>query len=106
MTINILGQDYDFQEISAKEDTRLADNDGYHDGYAKLIRVNNDYNENHPSSIRDIPMYRKRVTRHEVIHAFFEESGVTKWRDDEALVNWISLQFPKMLKVFQQAGGL
>ena len=106
MTINIIGQDYDFQEINGKEDTRLADADGYMDGYAKLIRIEKDFNEKHPSAILDFNAYRREIKRHEILHAFFEEAGLTRWRDDEVLANWISLQFPKMLKVFQQVGGL
>ena len=106
MIINILGQDYDFQEIAAKDDMRMADSDGYCDGFGKIIRVNNDYNTNHPTSISDMPGYIRKVKRHEVIHAFLEESGLGKYKGDEIIVDWIAAQFPKLEKAFQQVGGL
>lgn len=41
------------------------------------------------------------VLRHEVIHAFFNECGLAEYCNDEQLVQWIAVQFPKILKVFQ-----
>ena len=106
MILNILGQDYDYGQCSCKEDTRLADTDGYMDGTVKIIRVNNDFNENHPSSIRDFDVFKKKIIRHEIIHAFFEESGLYRYKEDELVVDWIAKQFSKMLKVFQQVEAL
>lgn len=42
------------------------------------------------------------VLRHEVIHAFFSESGLDDYSSNEELVNWIAIQFPKMLQVFKE----
>ena len=39
---------------------------------------------------------RDEVIRHEVIHAFFAESGLSKYGDDEVLVDWIAKQMPKI----------
>jgi len=102
ITINILGTDYDFTETSEKRDNRLETCDGYHDGYAKLIRVNNDWNENHSTAIRNFAEYINKIKRHEIIHAFLHESGLKTYRDDELLVDWIAVQFPKMLSAFQK----
>jgi len=85
---------------------RMADIDGYCDGYGKTIRVNNDFNTNYPTNISDLEAYKRQVIRHEITHAFFEESGLEKYKGDELIVEWIAKQFPKMTKVFQQAGGL
>ena len=41
------------------------------------------------------------VMRHEIIHAFFDESGLEEYSNDEQLVCWLAKQFPKMLKVFE-----
>ena len=101
-TINILGTDYDYAETNEKHDSRLEDTDGYHDGYAKMIRINNDFNENHSSAIRNFPEYINKVKRHEIIHAFLHESGLRKYCDDELLVEWLAIQFPKMLSAFQK----
>lgn len=48
----------------------------------------------------------KEVIRHELIHAFFEESGLFEYCSDERLVDWIAKQFPKMLTAMRSAGGL
>ena len=105
MIITILGQDYDYAEVAAKDDIRMADFDGYCDGYGKTIRINNDYNTNHPTNIADLENYKRHIRRHEIIHAFFEESGLEHYKNDEVLVDWIAKQFPKLLKVFHQIGA-
>ena len=38
----------------------------------------------------------KKLRRDEVIHAFFAESGLSKYGDDEVLVDWIAKQMPKI----------
>lgn len=46
---------------------------------------------------------RKRYAeglRHEIIHAFFEESGLDEYSENEELVQWLAIQFPKILAVF------
>jgi hypothetical protein len=106
MKISILGQDYDFSEIAAKDDPKMAGFDGYCDGYGKIIRVNGDYPPNDPASISDLEAYKRQVKRHEIIHAFFEESGLEEYKSNELLVEWIAKQFPKLAKVFQQIGAL
>lgn len=52
---------------------------------------------------------KKRVLRHEIIHAFFNESGlsddsnnVTAWAKNEEMVDWFAIQSPKVFKVFQE----
>jgi hypothetical protein len=44
--------------------------------------------------------------RHELVHAFLFESGLhnDSWAANEAAVDWIANQFPKILKAFQEAG--
>lgn len=48
----------------------------------------------------------REVARHEIVHAFFEEAGLSDYGSDERLVDWIAKQFPKMLKAMRGAGGL
>lgn len=47
-----------------------------------------------------------KVFRHEIVHAFFGESGLKDYMHDETLVDWIAAQLPKMVKVMAQAGCL
>ena len=102
MKINILGTEYDFIISTEKDDTRLENSDGYHDGYAKIIKIESDYNKNHSHSIQNYDEFHKTVKRHEIIHSFFFQSGLNDYCGNEQLVDWISAQFPKMLKVFEQ----
>ena len=48
----------------------------------------------------------KEVIRHEIVHAFFDEAGLSDYCSDERLVEWIAKQFPKMQEAMRQAGGL
>lgn len=59
-------------------------------------------------------MQTKRTLRHELIHAFLNESGLqasssvpeSGWANYEEMVDWIALQFPKMQKVFEECDCL
>jgi hypothetical protein len=106
MKISILGQEYDYAEIAAKDDVKMNGLDGYCDSYGKIIRVNNDFNLNDPANISDLEAYKRQIKRHEIVHAFFEESGLEEYKNNELLVEWIAKQFPKLTKAFQQAGAL
>ena len=41
------------------------------------------------------PIVGKKVIRHELVHAFLFESGlsVNSWADNEEIVDWIAIQF-------------
>jgi hypothetical protein len=106
MKISILGQKYDYAEISDKDDVKMTGFDGYCDGCGKIIRINNDFNINDPANISDLEAYKRQVKRHEIVHAFFEESGLEEYKNNELLVEWIAKQFPKLTKAFQQVGAL
>ena len=52
----------------------------------------------------------KETLRHEIVHAFLNESGLRSdsfqyklaWAKNEEMVDWIAIQFPKILKVYEQ----
>ena len=102
MKLDILGTEYTFTETTPHADPRLFDTEGYIDKYTKTIAVDTDYNENHPSSIGDLPAHRNKVKRHEIIHAFFTESGMSEWHRNEQLVDLLAWQFPKLLEAFKK----
>ena len=106
MKINILGTEYDYDTVLTESDIRLRDCDGYADLYAKTIRIATDYSENNPDAIKDFEALIKKVKRHEIIHATFFESGLTEWANNECLVDWVAVQFPKMLTAFKEVGAL
>lgn len=102
--INILGTEYTVVESNESKDVRLIDNDGYCDTSIKMCVVD-EMNNTDPSAKKNLPEYKKSVTRHEIIHAFLFESGldVCSWAKNEEMVDWIAIQFPKMLKAFKEA---
>lgn len=69
--------------------------------------------ESDRNSLMDLNAYRKKVLRHEIIHAFFYESGLwnnsgysATWGQDEAITDWIAIQSPKLFKAFKEADCL
>lgn len=107
--VNILGTEYTIEVVSKQDDTFLEKCDGYCDKTSKRIVVRAEDNENELDSYG---VYLKTITRHEIIHAFLFESGLhnnfthPEYGHDETMVDWIAVQFPKMLKVFEEAGCL
>ena len=64
-------------------------------------------------SIGDLNSYTKKVLRHEIIHAFLYESGlwnnsgdVEAWAQSEEMTDWFSIQFPKILRAFQEVKAI
>ena len=58
--------------------------------------------------------YWKKILRHEIIHAFFNESGLQSsanqfdgaWAQNEEMVDWFAIQSPKIFAVYQNLGIL
>ena len=54
-----------------------------------------------------------RVLRHEIIHAYLEESGLSAnsnmipaWAQNEEMVDWLAIQSSKIFATFQEVGCL
>lgn len=71
MEVNILGTEY---KIIEKEEEKMGNYDGYCDGSVKEIAIAKFTEEE--GSLNDLEYHRKRVLRHEIIHAFLNESGL------------------------------
>lgn len=108
MKVNILGTTYRIIEEEDGTDPKLKENDGYCDSSSKKI-VLLIYSDDVMNK-EDMEQVRKQVMRHEIIHAFLCESGLeanagvptTGWATNEEMVDWIAIQFPKILEAFQQ----
>ena len=104
--VNILGTEYTVVVASREEDKFLQKCDGYCDKTSKKIVVTTKSDD---CEIDIFEEYQKKVTRHEIIHAFLIESGLQEnfkheeWGHDETMVDWIAIQFPKMLQAFKEA---
>jgi hypothetical protein len=65
-------------------------------------------------SQKTIEACQKQTLRHEITHAFLNESGLMdsalvadcSWAKNEEMVDWIAMQFPKLLKAMQEADAL
>lgn len=100
--INILGTDYILnRNVDANNDGNLIKADGYVDYQTKEIFVS-EFHEDVPGQVKDIKRYERHVVRHELLHAFLYESGLTNYADDEQLVEWLAVQIPKVNKLFNK----
>lgn len=107
MTINVLGTDYTIHDKKRHKDTRLNDSDGYCDDSVKKIVISDI--EREPDSKHDLDIVRKKILRHEIIHAFLSESGLagsSDWAQNEEIVDWIAIQGTKIYKAWQEAGAV
>lgn len=101
--VSILGTEYSIIEEKLGSDAV----DGYCDYTSKEIHIRSDnYNE-----LGDFKRLQKKQLRHEIIHAFLSESGLQsnfehtqQFGHEETMVDWIAIQFPKILKVFDDLG--
>lgn len=107
---NVLGEVYRIFYDTEEHDPKMKGNDGYTETAEKEIHIEKSIFEDHADdrqTIKNLPKYGRKVIRHELVHAFIEESGLAEcndWARCEELVDWIAKQFPKMMKCFVEAG--
>ena len=109
--INILGSQWKIVYGSENEYPALKEMDGYMDSSTRTIVVSNMYYaEKQPGAKVNMLEYIRQVTRHEIIHAFLFESGLDvsssktdAWAVNEEMVDWFSIQFPKIQRCMQEA---
>lgn len=107
-TIDILGTPYKIFLHSKPED--LPDSsDGAHDPTTKTIKILDITADTEDrSQIQDIVEYKKRILRHELIHAFLFESGLhvetnaEPWAVCEEAIDWLAIQSPKIFDAFKE----
>ncbi len=110
MKINVLGAEYTIERLSKNDDEFLGKCDGYCDKTTHRIVVKTEDSE---SELGNYEVYLKKITRHEIIHAFLFESGlaenfehVDQFGHEETMIDWIAIQFPKLLKAFKDADAV
>ena len=107
-SITILGTIYSVRFESMTDNKIFAKGscDAYTDRTSKEIVVST-CEDNNLSNLED---YIKQNVRHEVIHAFLNESGLqSSWirtiqGHDETSVDWLAIQLPKIVKALREAG--
>lgn len=109
MKVSILGAEWTIEYRNADADPLLEKMGGYTDPSANLIVISN---KRKGDDVVDFKEIQKRYLRHEIIHAFLFEGGLgsdfthPESGHDETMVDWIAIQFPKLLKAFEEVGCL
>lgn len=103
--VNVLGTEYKI----VREQFADKDEDGFCDYTSREIHIRND----NVNELGDFVFSMKKQLRHEIVHAFLSESGlqsnfehVTQFGHEETMIDWIAIQFPKMMKAFEEVGCL
>lgn len=100
--IEILGTAYLIKRTDKKDDPKMINDDGYCDNTSKEIVVLKNLKEKDDVDCVKYPeFYEKKIFRHEIIHAFFFESGLEGYSRNEVLVEWLATQIPKIQQVFK-----
>ena len=118
MTVNVLGTEYSIIKKKYEEDEIFERRslDGYCDGLTKKIVVcdMSTYKGWEYEEKDTIEAAQKETLRHEIVHAFLNESGLMDsafnvdcaWSKNEEMVDWIALQGPKIYKAWGEVGAL
>lgn len=106
MQVNILGTKYQIIRQTQDENPKLKTMCGYCDFSLKKIVVDTFEEEKQDVNAQDnIDVLINKILRHEIIHAFLGESGLrsnSDWAENEEMVDWIAIQFPKMFEAFEK----
>jgi len=94
--MNILGTEYKFNDDVDPNNPKFAGGSGYIELYSKEINIKKIAIE--PRTYNKLRFFKEAVIRHEIIHAYFHESGMSDYCEDEKLVEWIAIMSPKMVK--------
>lgn len=117
MKVNVLGTEYTINKYDYKDKLEFEKREicGYCDSILKEIAYVNmtTYPGYEDEAEEFCRIAEKETIRHEIVHAFFKESGlwnnsadVKGWAKNEEMVDWIALQFSKILKAFESVGAL
>lgn len=101
--IDILGTEYQIITQTDEENPKLKGADGLCEYYSKKIVLCDI--QPMKDSFENLDAYKRKVLRHEIIHAFLGESGLrvnSDWAENEEMVDWFAIQFPKIYRVFEK----
>lgn len=118
MMLNVLGTDYKITVKKYDEDETFerCSFAGYCDGFSKEIVIcdMSTYKGWEYEPEQTIVNAQKETLRHEIVHAFITESGLSAnahqpqygWAKDEEIVDWIALQGMKIYKAWAEVDAL
>lgn len=114
MKINVLGTEYTIRHVDNGEDKVMEKmsfggycNEGKHEIVILNLKSVEGWKDE-PDAV--IEREEKETLRHELIHAFLNESAlgwnsvrVDHWAKNEEMIDWFAIQFPKIVKAFEEA---
>lgn len=108
MKVSILGTEYQVRKLTEAEYPKLVacEANGLFEAYSKEIIISKDIDDGTGKAYANLEAFERKIIRHEIIHAFFHESGLTDRCADEDLVDWLAHQLPKMFKAMADANCL
>ena len=118
MIVNVLGTEYAITIKSHEQEPYFKKKscDGFENCNTKEITILDlDTSEQWEDDTKEAKaIATKAIIRHEITHAFFDESGLQTsscsftggWATNEEMVDWIALQFPKIQKAFESVDAL
>lgn len=118
MKVDILGTEYTILQKNYDDEEAFARRgiNGFCDGYTKEIVVckMSTYNGWEHETEKTCEMAQKATLRHEIVHAFFNESGLMDsssfverpWAQNEEMIDWIALQGQKIYKAWEKVGAI
>ena len=102
LIIHILGTDYTIRVVPANDERmNYQEASGTCEAYSKELYVKDFTAENDPKQYKRIDKYCKKVLRHEIVHAVFFEAGISKYFEDEELVETLAHLAPKMVEIME-----
>jgi len=108
LKVNILGQEYEIKKQSEIENPKLKTRraNGLAELYSKELIISTEASIEDEETYSNLADYEKKVIRHEIVHAFFHESGLNDYCHDEQLVDWLAVQIPKIKKAMESVDCL
>lgn len=112
MKVNILGSKWEIKHRTKEQDIALENRAGYtdHTTQTMVIRI---YPVDKYNDLDSMQVFKNKVIRHEIVHAFLFESGLAEnstetgsWAKNEEMVDWFAFQGPKIYKAWSDAGAL
>jgi hypothetical protein len=112
--IDILGTEYRIEIHKVSEDSFMEEKSlaGYCEEENKLIVVADMSEEKYFAGMDEKAQetYRKKTLRHEIMHDFLNESGLSDssnrfdgaWAKNEEMVDWFAIQTPKIFSTFKK----
>lgn len=112
--LTILGSKWRVLRLPQSEDPILQEVDGYCDwSVRKIVVCWSGSADNDTNCMEDLDAYRKKVLRHEIVHAFLKESGLmenslesTAWAQNEEMVDWFAVMGERIYGVWKEADAI